>query len=310
MGIKVPQPGAGSLCSMTGFGRAEVALAGHAKAVVEVRSVNHRFLEVECRLPEGFQTFEEALRGLVRKLMRRGQVRVSVSVKAPEEPPPIQLREEVARRYAQQLKGLEKKLGLKNQISLALLLGLPHVVAPAEKANHSTEKRWAAMAPGIDRALAEAVKMRRAEGKRLKAAIGGIVKNFETLYGEIKQRVPVIERQLENRLTEKIEKLLSGAEVPEHAQNRSAIVSEAAALVQNNDVSEELARLGSHLTGLKKALDGGAESPGRTMEFLAQELHREVNTLGTKIRDAVIVHWVVDLKGQIEKLREQAANLE
>ena len=308
-----------ALTSMTGFGRAEVDLPGSGRAAVEIRSVNHRFLEVDCRLPEGFQAFEETVRARVSRAMVRGQVRVSVSLRGAREPATVMFQEKLARKYHHQLEGLRKRLGIPCAVSLETVLGLPQVVTVSERNGASTAAVWKPVERAIAGAMADAVKMRRSEGGRLEKVLRQRIEIFEELTGRIRRRVPSAQGDLRKRLEERIETALqqAGKEVPAG----EIMAREAAVMVQSTDVNEELERLASHFVALRSAVagwpagrgeakKGEQASPGRTLDFLAQELQREVNTLGTKLRDPEVSRWVVEFKGQIEKLREQAANVE
>ncbi len=292
-----------ALVSMTGFGRAEVALPPAGRAVVEVRSLNQRFLEVEVRLPEGFQPLEPEIRAAVGRALQRGQVRVSVSVKAPAKPAQVSLRADAARRYAAQLRRLIRQAGLSGPVTLETVLSLPQVVMVAERGEPSKQE-WSRVRGGFEKALAQAVAMRRREGARTAKVLAAILKRVEGLRGQVQRRLPEVERQMKERFLSRLEKALAHAGAARGEVERPALLAEASAFAQGGDVSEELARIGSHLAALR-----GARS-GRTMDFLAQELQREVNTLGTKVRDGQVTRWVVAMKGEIEKLREQSANIE
>ena len=276
---------------------------------MEVRSVNHRFLEVECRLPEGLQGFEETVRAMVGRIVRRGQVRVSVALKAMREPPAVVFQSELARRYLTQLRSLKRGLGLTGEVTLEMILGLPQVISVAERNNAPSVQLWRQIQRGVTEALEEAVQMRRQEGARLQKALTRLIETMERLHRMICREVPRVQRGLQKRLAARIEGVLRNAGSGIPATEPAAILTEAASFVQATDVSEELDRIESHFVALRKAV-GGHGSPGRTIDFLAQEFQREVNTLGTKLRDGSILRAVVNLKGQIEKLREQAANLE
>jgi len=308
------------LISMTGFGRAEAELPGAGRVVAEVRSVNHRFLEVECRLPEGLQAFEETVRALAGRKMVRGQVRVSVAVKGSREAASVVFQMAIARRYLRQLENFRRQLRVQGPVTLELLLGLPQVMAVAERNDFSSTAVWKRIERAVEQALDGSVRMRQREGARLEKVLRRRMDLFERLSKQIRQRVPLVQKGLQERLADRIQTALRavGREVPQDQQR--LVLTEAAALVQATDVSEELERIESHLTALRKTLSGRPESggakkgeqtsPGRTFDFLAQELQREVNTLGTKLRDGTVGRWVVEFKGQIEKLREQAANIE
>ena len=304
------------ITSMTGFGRAEAALPPAGRVVVEIRSVNHRFLEIETRLPEGFQSWEDEIRARVARRLRRGQVRVSVSLKWGELLPPVEFNAGQARRYLTQLKKMERTLGLRDAVTLDLLIGLPQVMVAANRTNPSG-RQWPRVERVVDQALSQLIRMRQQEGARLQKALLTEIRTLGRFARQVSRSAPEIHRQARKRLAQRIETMLRGTQVP--AAHPAAILAEAGALVQSADVSEELARLDSHLSALTRATRGetaGAEtagkpsSPGRTIDFLAQELQREANTLGTKLRDSGVIQCVVAMKGQIEKLREQAANLE
>ncbi len=311
MGVAAHPP----LASMTGFGRAEVSIPPSGRIVAEIRSVNHRFLEVETRIPEGFQAWEDDVRVLVGRSLRRGQIRVSVSLKGSEMAPPVEFDAAQAARYLKQLRGLERRLGLKQAVTLEFLLGLPQVIKAADRA-HPSARQWPAVEKAIEQALAHLVRMRRREGSRLQRALLSEIAALDRLAAQARRAAPAVFRQAQKRLAKRIDALVRGSAAP--AASQSAVLAEAAALAQASDVSEELARIDSHLVALTKAARGetaqtgikNGSSPGRTIDFLAQELQREVNTLGTKLRDEAVVTCVVAMKGQIEKLREQSANLE
>ena len=287
---------------MTGFGRAAARLTTAGRAVVEVQTLNHKFLEIECRLPDGFQSLEQPIRSLVSRAIRRGRVKVLVNLKKEGLKPRLALQTGVARHYVAQLKKLQHQLKLSGEVTLEMVLGLPQVVAYVQE-DASPARCWPQIQRGIYQALGRVVRMRRQEGRHLQRSLNGSVAKLGWLNSKVRRRVPLAEQALKERLKKRIERL--GVK----ADSRVA-VAEAATLVQANDVHEELARIQSHLLGLRGAVTGKAQSPGRTIDFLAQELHREVNTLGSKVGDPATVGWIVAMKGQIEKLREQAANVE
>lgn len=304
------------ITSMTGFGRAEAALPPAGRVAVEIRSVNHRFLEIETRLPEGFQAWEDEVRGLVARRLRRGQVRVAVSLQRNETLPPVEFDAGQARRYLKQLRKLEQSVGLRNAVTLEFLIGLPQVMVAANR-THPAGRQWPWVERAVDQALSQLLRMRQQEGARLQKALLTEIRTLGRFAGKVSRNVPEIQRQAQKRLAQRIETMLRGTRAPGASQ--AAVLAEAGMLVQASDISEELARLDSHLKALMRVTRGepiGAEAagkssgPGRTIDFLAQELQREVNTLGTKLRDSGVIQCVVAMKGQIEKLREQAANLE
>lgn len=306
------------LISMTGFGRAEAALAPDADAVVEIRTLNHRFLETEVRLPEGWDGLEEPIRAAIGARLNRGRVRVAVALRCREAQTPVRFQAALARRYIKELHRLRRATGVSGPVTLEMVLGLPQVVR-SDKPKGIPARWQGALRRSVDRALEEVVRMRRREGRRLERELQAHLKGFRLLHGRITKWVPVVQRRLARRLEERIRTAVREARGSSMPAASQAIAAEAAGFVQATDVSEELARIDSHLAALEQALAGKpaetraskrSAGPGRTIDFLAQELQREVNTLGSKMRDGRVVRWVVELKGRIEKIREQAANVE
>ncbi len=287
---------------MTGFGRAEVPVPSGGRVVVEVHTLNHRFLEVECRLPEGFLSLEDPVRAMTAQQIRRGRVKISLSLKAKKKPTVI-FRTDVARQYLAQIRTLQRRLKVPGHVTMDLLLGLPQVVA-VPHTEELVPSEWAIpVKKGVCAALEHVVQMRRREGKRLQKLLGGIVRSMGTLNAQVRRHAPVVQKELVARWQRRIQAVASEAD-------SKTVAMQAAAFVQETDVREELDRIDSHLVALRRAAAGQSENPGRTMDFLAQELHREVNTLGSKLRDGAIVQRIVEMKGLVEKLREQAANVE
>lgn len=289
---------------MTGFGRSEVNLGPSGQAVVEIHTLNHKFLDVECRLPEGLDfVVEESIRTMVGRVMNRGRVRVTLSMKMGISKSAATFRMDLAQRYLRQLKQLKNELGIAGPVTMEMLLALPQVVALPQKEQISPDHLWPRLKSGVAQALSRAAQMRRSEGKRLSRAVDQWIRRLETANLQIRRKVPAAQAQFKQRLTRRIQ-------AASRPLDKKSAASEAAAIVQATDVSEELARIHSHLTALRQTLRDNPENAGRTIDFLGQELTREVNTLGAKVRDARVVQTVVGMKNVIEKLREQAANVE
>lgn len=283
---------------MTGFGRARPG-----RAVVEVQTLNHRFLEVECRLPEGFQALESELRSTVSRAIRRGRVRVSVSAPSNlDSRAPGSFRQELIRQYLFQIRQLKRRLKLPGEITLPMVLGLPQVIAPPERGTVSASE-GSSLRKGLAEALQQVLRMRRKEGRQLSRVLLSHAKNLERFSAQVARRTPTVHRRMRRGFEKRLKTLLRAADP-------RVVASEAASFAQSADVSEELSRIRIHLSALSKAAQGNVEAPGRTIDFLAQELQREVNTLGSKMRDAQVIRAVVAMKNQIEKIREQAANVE
>ena len=306
------------LASMTGFGRAEVALPTQGLALVEIQTLNHRFLEVECRLPDGFQGLEESLRQRVAQAIRRGRVKVWVHWKGKGPGSAPRFQEGIARQYLSELKAFQRQLRIPGTVTLETILNLPQVVV-SERVEELPSSWGRAVQGAAAQALERVQRMRRQEGHRLKEELTRLTERFSLLVRRVRHRIPRANRSWERRLTQRIGKAARRTGLIESLDPK-IVTQEIAGFVQGTDVTEEMARIESHLAGLRQLLAGregatgrsrnSGESPGRTIDFLAQELQREVTTLGAKARDAAIIRSVVAMKGQVEKLREQAANIE
>lgn len=286
--------------SMTGFGRAEL-LRGGLQITAEVLSLNNRFLEITCRLPRQLASYEWHIRELVRHHLSRGTVTVTVNFRW-HESPPRSLSLPLAHTYYALLQQLVRSLGLPEEPRLEHLLRFPELfeVSPTEERE---EELWAQVQQVLRRALQQLEHMRRAEGKNLVSDIRQRLRTVEGLITAIerhnRQHIPQAQQQLQQKLTQ----LLHDLPDPQR------LLQELALLADRLDVSEECTRLRSHLQLMRQLLR--ERSPvGRRLVFLLQEMQREANTIGAKANNAQISHWVVQLKEELERLREQAQNVE
>lgn len=289
--------------SMTGYGRRQSPGAG-GTVTVEVRSVNHRFCEIALRLPRGMASLEDSLKELVQRHCARGRIDLTVSLTGGRETRvTVSLDRPLARQYHKLLEQLRKEFRLAGQIDLALLAGLRDLIVVSEqpigdKAVHTLIKRLAAGA------LIDLDRMRLREGKALTAHLNAMLNGIETELGQIAGRIPQAVQDHYARMKGRIEKLLE----PGRA-DAGRLEQELAAFADRSDVSEEQARLQSHLQQFRAAMK--APGPvGKTLDFLLQEMGRETNTIGSKANDAQITTHVVRIKGELEKLREQVLNIQ
>lgn len=285
--------------SMTGFGAAE-RTHGPRRVVVEVRSVNNRHLKFSSRLPGSLERHAKTLEDRVRASLARGSVWLSVVVRADTVAAPGRLVPEVIEDYRRQV----TRAGLP-QPTMDALLRLPGVVETRTDDDEEVDdaERDLVLA-ALDAALADLVEMRRTEGAHLTGVLLELMDDVATQAGEIEARVPLAVVEHRDRLRTRLDALLDGDEVPE-----DVLAREVALLADKTDVAEEVARLRSHVAQVRDALARGGEV-GRRLDFLAQEMGREANTIGSKSQDAQIGAAVVDLKLAVERLKEQAANLE
>jgi len=291
-----------SLKSMTGFGRAAGALPDGTEATVTVRGVNHRFLDVGVKLRDEYAFLEIPVRNLVARTVTRGHVDVSIRTVRPAGRTGS-FDEAAAGRYLALWREAAGNIGLPEQLSARDLLGLPGVVRVEENADPD-EAAGVALLGIVQQALADFDAARRREGLALAAILHATVGKLEDAVARLDaERSGLAERTLQ-LLKERLAKLL--ADVP---VDPARLAQEAAILADKADITEEIDRLKAHLVELKRLLDGGG-STGKRLDFLAQELHREANTSGSKARELGATRAVLDLKSLVEAFKEQIQNLE
>ncbi len=291
--------------SMTGFGRAEVA--GEALVVtVEVRSVNHRHLDVGVRLSSALAGFEADVRRVVQGRVERGRVDVSVQVTqvSTRSSRTVRLDTALARRYVEEARALAGELGLAGEVPLGWVLERPGVLELTDAPPAEAATAWSLVADGLGRALDELVARRTTEGTALASELRALGDALATAVDQMAARAPVAAARREERLRERMAALLTETGVDE-----SRIVTEVAVWAIKTDVSEELTRLRAHLEEFGLMLDKGG-SVGRQFDFLIQEMNREVNTVGSKADDLELSQAALGAKGLLEKIREQVQNLE
>ena len=291
------------LRSMTGFGAAAGEGGSGTPLRVEVRSVNHRHLAIKTRLPEALFALESEVEGRVRARCERGAVTVHVAAERGGAVGGARIDPVLARRYRDELTDLARELGLAPTLSLDALVGLPGVLAAADGADEDTLGQEALAL--LDQALERMLAMRAREGAALEADLRKHARALAQLAARIEKRMPRVVRANHASLAKRLQALLGG-KLP---VARDELAREIALLADKLDVSEELARLASHLAQLDALLAKGGRI-GRQLDFLVQEILREVNTIGSKCSDATVAHWVVEAKTHVERLREQVQNVE
>jgi uncharacterized protein (TIGR00255 family) len=287
------------LISMTGYGQA----AGAQGLAVEVRTVNHRHLDIACRLPRPWGLLEPEVKAAVGARMRRGRVEVSVRAAGGAEGGGWGVDGEQAARYVEAARALQRATGPSGSLDLAGIMALPGVVVPEEAAQDAAAVRDRLLA-ALEEALGAAAAMRREEGAALEQAIRGHLEAIRGAVGRLEGRRPEAVAEAGRRLTARVRALC--AETP---VDPARLAQEVALLAERSDIAEELARLGSHIDQFARALEA-PEAVGRTLDFLLVEMNREANTAGAKCQDAAMSADVVALKGEIEKVREQVQNVE
>lgn len=290
------------LLSMTGHGEARARDAGVAIAV-ELRTVNNRYFKLSARLGDGFDAWEPRIESIVRERVRRGTVQISVRVDQEVAPDRYRLNAAVLAGYRRQLEDLAGGEYAPRWESLLALPGavIEHVSEPSE-----LEATWALAEKTLGEALTNLDLMRREEGRAMEA---DLVANCQAIAEQLEQisgRAPIVAEAYRTRLTERLNKLL--AEYDRQIEPAD-IVREVGSFAERSDISEEIVRLRSHLDQFQGFM-GLAESSGRKLDFLTQEMFRETNTIGSKANDAVIAGHVVEIKARIERMREMIQNVE
>lgn len=291
--------------SMTGFGRADVN--GEASVLtVEARSVNHRHLEIALRFPRVLASLEPDARKMIQSRLERGRVDVTVQYGPAPGRAVQQLRVDAALAgdYLGQARALSSTLGLGDDVPLGWILDRPGVLRVEDVEPPDPATLWPSLEDALNRALNGLVAQRTIEGAALAVELGALAGDLQGFVNEVGARAPVAAARREERLRERLRSLLVDAGVDE-----ARIVTEAAVWADKTDVTEELARLRSHLEQLRQMLDKGGPV-GRPLDFLIQELNREVNTIGSKADDLDVSQAVIAAKSVIEKMREQIQNLE
>jgi len=287
---------------MTGFGSAEGKVLG-GRLSIEIRSVNHRYFNPQLKLPFELGGVEGPLRERLRQLLERGHVTVSARwIEAPQREAAVAVDLARARQLVAAAKELKKRLKLKGEVDLAFVARQPDVLNAHQ--DGSAPAQWSEVEPIAERAVQELLGMRAREGAALAAELGGRLGALEQAAGTIEQRAPERLAAELARLKKAVAELAAGVQIDEQ---RLAV--EVALMADRVDITEELVRLRTHLAACRTALatDGAV---GKQLGFLAQELLREVNTVGSKANDAGIAQTVIAMKGELEKLREQLDNLE
>lgn len=291
------------LKSMTGYGRAQKIINGR-DILVEIRSVNHRYYEYSSRIPRTYSYIDEKLKALLKTSISRGKVEIAVTINNIEgKDTEIAINKGAAEGYVNALRSVSAELGLEDDLTLSKLIKLPDIFN-IQKTPDDEEQIWCDVSSVADEAIANFVNMRSTEGERLKADVNEKADGILAMVAEVEKLSPITVENYRNRLFKKLSEVLEAKDIDEQR-----ILTEAAIFSEKIAVDEETVRLRSHISQLKTMLDG-EEAVGRKLDFIVQEMNREVNTIGSKAQDLNITKLVVDMKADIEKIREQIQNIE
>lgn len=288
--------------SMTGFGRYEYQ-TGSKKFTVELKGVNHRYLDVNIRMPKKFNFFETAIRTLLKQYALRGKVDIFITYEDnSESQAALKYNETLAAEYMRYFKQMEESFGIDNDIRVSTLAHCPEVLTMEEKPDDE-DALWSGLQMTLKGAFAQFVETRTTEGENLKKDILNKLSGMETLVGHVEERSPQIVEEYRKKLEDKIHELL---DVPVD-ENRMA--AEVILYADKICTDEETVRLKSHISHMRDTLEE-TEGIGRKLDFIAQEMNREANTILSKANDLEVSNYAIGLKTEIEKIREQIQNIE
>ena len=293
----------GKLLSMTGYGSAKGSVEGQ-EITVELKSVNNRYLDCSVRLPRNFLFAEDTVKQAVSAGVSRGKVDVFVSAQASQDSGTVvSVNEELARGYRDAVARIAETLGLESGLNAFSLARFPDVLT-VERRELDKDKAAAALSEITAKAVEEFNAMREREGERLRRDMLGKIETIEGLVSVVEERSPQTVKEYRERLEARLRDILADRSLDEQR-----VITEAAIFADRTAVDEETVRLRSHIAQFRTMLEEGSPI-GRKMDFLVQEFNRESNTIGSKCSDASLAKVVVDLKSEIEKIREQLQNVE
>jgi uncharacterized protein (TIGR00255 family) len=287
---------------MTGYGRGTCEVGGR-RLVVELRSVNHRFLEVKLRLPWNDAAVDANVTQAIRAKLQRGVVTVGARDEGGGAAQQVRADVALARQYRAAFDEIRAALGVAEPASLALVAGLPGVITVGEGVGES-DSLWRALEPGLEAALQALVAARAREGAALRADLAARLDTLERLAGELGTLTREAPEAYRRKLRERLDRALKPGEI-----DPARLAQEIAILADKMDVAEELTRIAAHVAECRRLL-AAQDAAGRRLDFLTQELNREINTIGAKSQSAEVAARVVDAKAELERVREQIQNVE
>ena len=289
--------------SMTGYGRFEGVVEGR-QITVEIKSVNHRYFEFSSRITRGYGFLEERLKGYLQERVSRVKVDVYVSIETLEDADAqVQVNHSLAAGYVHALHELAERYNLRDDLSVSTVSRYSEIFS-VHKAPEDEDAIWAVVQKAADCAMESFLAMREREGQRMKEDVISHAERILQLVDQIEERSPQTVLEYQQKLQARLEEMLADAKIDEQR-----ILTEAAIFADKVAVAEETVRLRSHFDQMHQMLES-AEPVGRKLDFLVQEMNREANTIGSKAVDSQIAYLVVDIKAEIEKIREQIQNIE
>ena len=289
--------------SMTGFGRGQASVEGY-NITVEIRSVNHRYFELYTKIPRTYSFLEEKIKALLQTEISRGKVECSVQIEATaDESVVVSVNEPLAKGYVDAVNSISESFGITNDITAMSVARFSDVLS-ISKAPVDEDLLWSKVSPVVSEALKSFVNMRLAEGAKLSQDVLSRADIILDNVSYVEKRSPETVKAYSEKLLERMKTVLGDTQIDE-----SRILTEAAIYADKVAVAEETVRLRSHIEQLHTMLDS-SEAVGRKLDFLVQEINREANTIGSKAQDVDIARRVIDIKAEVEKIREQIQNIE
>lgn len=290
------------LRSMTGFGHCEYT-ENDITFTVEIKTVNHRYTDIFLRMPKQISSFEDRVRSIITSRIQRGKIDVYITYdNQSSQSLQVLLDEKLARAYCDALKRIAENLGLRDDISVSSLVRFPDIIRVEKQDND--EYIGSVLEKAIDKAIDALLEMRSKEGEKLKDSLMANLSVIEDYTQKIKQKAPFVVIEYKEKLESRLSELIDIQRV-----DPARIAAEVAIFADKCSIDEELVRLSSHISQMRDMLNEGSPV-GKKADFLIQEMNREVNTIGSKASDLEITKNVVELKSEIEKLREQIQNIE
>ncbi len=291
------------LKSMTGFGRYEIANE-KCKVIVEMKAVNHRYCEISIKMPKKLGFFEAGIRNVLKKYINRGKVDVFITYEDYTEGKAcVKYNAELAKEYLEKLNCMSEEFSIKNEVTTSLLARFPEVLTLEEQSADETEL-WSVVEEAVTKAAERFAETRVAEGEQLKQDLLAKLEAMLGMVDFVEERSPQIVAEYRKKLTDKVSELLGDTQI-----NESLLATEITLFADKICVDEETVRLRAHINSMKDALQDGVNI-GRKLDFIAQEMNREANTILSKSSDLAVTDCAIDLKTEIEKVREQIQNIE
>ncbi len=291
--------------SMTGFGRGDMN-DGLRNFTVEIKSVNHRYNDTLVKMPKHIGYLEENIKKKIRSVISRGRVEVYINLEyVGDGDIEVNVDLHLAKSYKNAIDLLCKEVGLNNDVSVELFAKFPDIIKTKKK-EEDEDEIWLCLGKAVDGALSNLISMRAEEGQELLSNIKSKLQNISEIIKQIENRAPLVVLEYKEKICTRIKDLLDDKfEIDE-----SKLANEVAFYADKSSIDEEIVRLYSHISQFFDTLDSDEDSVGRKLDFLVQEMNREVNTIGSKVGDIVVTNLVVELKSEMEKIREQIQNIE